>query len=125
MGEKLRFPTAFLGSVVLLTASAVLAAMALAAWLGDFSRDGVAFLMFVLAGLLLLMGFITTTLPLADSYGGSPWGLNFANTMSNELLLEQSLRNPKLRPEEARRRRVVIRLLTAGGLLIVLALLVA
>ncbi|MGE3074483.1 MAG: hypothetical protein AB7N24_00020 [Dehalococcoidia bacterium] len=125
MGGKLRFSRPFFVSVALLSACSVFAAMALAAWLGDFTRDGVAFLMFVIAGLLLLLGFIAATLPLADSYGGSSWGLNFANTMSNELLVEQALRKPKLRPEEARRRRVVIRLLTAGGLLIVLALLVA
>lgn len=126
MGGNLRVPRSFPVAVAILTAGVVLAAMATTAIAGDFSGSAVAVVMLLAGGVFLLLGaVISGALPLLNSLPGSDQGLNLANTMSTELLLQQSQRDPELRADTNRRRRLGFRLLASGALLVVIALVLA
>ncbi len=125
MSGHVRFPRSFPAAVAILTAVVIVVAMALAAWAGDFSRPAIAMVMLIFGGLFLLVGaMISGGLPLLGSLQGSDQGLNYANTMHTDMLLQQSLRDPELLRRANRRRRVGVRLLASGALLVVIGLVV-
>ncbi|MGE0601435.1 MAG: hypothetical protein AB7J35_18470 [Dehalococcoidia bacterium] len=126
MGGLHRVLQTFPGAVAAITASVCVVSIALAALLGDFNRPAVALLMLLIGSIFLLMGAVMGgALPFAGSLPGAVPGLDYANTMNTELLLQQDLRDPELAAQAKRRRRLGLRILTSGAVLLVLGLVVA
>lgn len=126
MGIRARISSSFIAAVAALIFAVVLLSLALAALAGDFSRPAVAVVMLLVGGLFLLIGAVTSgAMPFLGSIPGTDPGINYTNTLQTELQLQQSLQHETVRADLARRRRLGLRLLAAGGILVVLGLLIA
>lgn len=120
---KRRGLTGFLLTVVVVDFAAVVFAIALSAVLGAFNRAAIGFFLLVAGGVLMLSGGIVGAgLPMMGlGPGGGGAGLNYANTLQSDMLLQQSMRDEEDVTGLRARRRLGLVSATSGLTLLVIA----